>query len=158
MTLTSEWSRICWECYFFCFVFPFFSPSPSYSSVLAVHLITTVLYISLLSEWENVCAWVRLGSNCIIMIQAVLLTEFIVRVWRHKELCHLIKQRHGMHKYSHKNLFHDNCITIHYYSYLVKQGKVKLTHTETQHPCTHRVACMHAHAHTHTRIDCMCIS
>ena len=53
--------------------------SPSYSSVLAVHLITAVYiiycgnyrYISLLSEWENVGAWERLGSNCIIMSQAV---------------------------------------------------------------------------------------
>ena len=41
-------------------------------------------------------------------------------------------------------------IMIHYYSYLVIQSKVKLTHTETQHPPTHRVACTHARTHTYT--------
>ena len=39
---------------------------------------------------------------------------------------------------------------MYYYTYLIIQSKVKLTHTETQHPCTHRVACTHTHTHTHT--------
>ena len=43
-----------------------------------------------------------------------------------------------------------NNTIIHYYTYLVIQNKVKLTHTETQHPRTHNVACTHTHTHTHT--------
>ena len=48
-------------------------------------------------------------------------------------------------------------IIIHYYQYLVIQSNVRTTHTETQHPRTHRVACTHtrtrshAHALTHAR-------
>ena len=95
----------------FCFIFSFVF-SPSYSSVLAVHLITSVYYyISLLSERENVCVRERLGSNCIIMIDAVLLMEFIVCIWLLRVLCHLIKQKHGMHKYSHKNRLYNNTLT-----------------------------------------------
>ena len=44
-----------------------------------------------------------------------------------------------------------NSIIIHYYSYLVIQSKVKLTHTETQTPSrdTNTLACATAHTHTH---------
>ena len=41
-------------------------------------------------------------------------------------------------------------IIMHYYSCLVIHSKVKLTHTETQHPCTHRDARTHTRTHTHT--------
>ena len=47
-----------------------------------------------------------------------------------------------MHKYT-----KINSTIIHYYSCLVIQSKVKLTHTETQYPCTHSY--LHAHTHTH---------
>ena len=84
--------------------------------------------------------------------------EFIIRVQRLKALCHLIKQKHGMHKYSHKNQSHNNTLL-----HILIQSKVQLTHTETQHPRTHRVACTRTHtrararAHTltHTHVDCM---
>ena len=43
-------------------------------------------------------------------IQAVSPMEFIVRIRRLKALCHLIKQKHGMHKYSYKNQLHNNTL------------------------------------------------
>ena len=47
------------------------------------------------------------------MIQAVLPVEFIMRrVWWHKELCHLIKQKHGMHEYYHKTQLHNNTLPL----------------------------------------------
>ena len=74
---------------------------------------------------ERMCVRERPGSICIIMIQTVLPVEFIVRrVWGHKELCHLIKQKHGMHEYYHIKI---GCIITHYHSYVVKQSKVKVT-------------------------------
>ena len=68
--------------------------------------------------------------------------EFIVRIRRHEVLWHLIKQNI---KYI---LTTSNSIIL--LQYLVIPSKVKLTHTETQHLCTHRVTCTHTHTHTHT--------
>ena len=61
--------------------------------------------------------------------------EFIVRIQQLSALCHLIKQKHGLHKYT-----KISSTIIHYYTYLLIQSKVKLTDTETQHPHT-RIAC-----------------
>ena len=59
-----------------------------------------------------------------------------------------------MHKYSHKNQLHNNTL-LKYYTYLVKQRKVKLTHTET-HQFLHAHSCLHARMHI--RKDCMCVN
>ena len=66
--------------------------------------------------------------------------EFIVRVRRLKAFCVLIKQ---MQEYINTRT-NANSIIIHYYSYLIIRGKVKLT----QYPRTH--ARTHTHTHTHT--------
>ena len=71
--------------------------------------------------------------------------EFIVRGRRLKAFCRLIQQKHGMHKYSHTNQYHNNSFCSH----LAIQSKLKLAHTETQTP-SHSEIRLHARTHCHT--------
>ena len=73
--------------------------------------------------------------------------KFIVHFEQLKERCYLIKERCGLECINtHTKI---SSIVIHYSTYLVIQNKVKLRHTETQTPLTHRVTCPCTHACTH---------
>ena len=68
--LRMKWVFCLFVCLFFRVFFFFLHLTPVYQ--LCTKLLQYI-YISLLSEWENVCAWERLGSDYIILIQAALL-------------------------------------------------------------------------------------